>query len=450
MTPETLADRPAAEIARALREGRADPVELTETCLARIAAEPSPVFIAVTAARARAEARAAAERLAAGRPLSALDGVPIAWKDLVDMAGERTTAGSATRAEVAPATADAPVVTNAARAGMVSLGKLNLAEFAFSALGQNPHWGTPRNPAAEGRAPGGSSSGSGAAVAGGLAPLALGSDTGGSVRIPASFCGLVGFKTSEGRVPIGATFPLSRTQDTLGPLARTVEDAALVDSVLRGAPGEPAPRAAEPAALALVVPEGAAIAALDEGVGAAFEAALSRLAAAGARVRRVPLPALDRAAAALREIGAIIAAEAFHEHRAVMDGPDAARLDPRVRARIELGRAMSAADLLELQRLRREGMAEVAAALDGALLAMPTTPIPAPPLAETEDDAGFRRATMRANRNTNLGSLMNLPGLAIPCGEAGDAPASLLLSAPGGEDARLLSAGLGLEGAIRG
>lgn len=454
---EALADGSAAEIGRALAAGRADPVDLTELLLARIGADASPTFITVTAARARAEAAASSERLRAGRPFSPLDGVPIAWKDLVDMAGEATTVASALHRDDAPAAADAPVVANAARAGMVSLGKLNLAEFAYSALGQNPHFGTPHNPNAEApHAPGGSSSGSGVAVAAGLAPCALGSDTGGSVRIPASFCGVVGFKTSVGRVPTAGGFVLSRSQDTFGPLARSAEDCALLDGVLRGAPQD----VVSPAALGgltLFAPEGFVMEDLDDAVGAAFEASLSRLSAAGARIRRGPLPALDEAAVMLGELGTILAADAFVEHRAVMDGPEADRLDPRVRARIEIGRRMSAADLTELLRQRAKGRAEIAAVLngglDGALLAMPTTPGAAPAMADFDDGTdseAFRRCNLRAVRNTSLGSFYDLPGLAIPNGRDGRGlPTSFLLCALQGDDDRVLRAGLSAEAPIR-
>ncbi|MDF2230961.1 amidase family protein [Albimonas sp. CAU 1670] len=449
---DRIADATAAEIGRALATGETSALALTERLLARIAAGDPAVFIRLTPERARAEAVAADARLAAGRPLSPLDGVPIAWKDLVDMAGERTTAGSALHADAIPAVRDADVVANAARAGMVSLGKLNLAEFAYSALGQNPHFGTPANPAAPvggpAHAPGGSSSASGAAVAGGLAPCALGSDTGGSIRIPASFCGVVGYKSSGGRLPLRGVFPLSETQDTVGPLCRSVEDAALLDAVLRGAPA-PAPAPLDIANLSLLVPEGAPLTDLQPEVAESFERALSALARAGAWIRRVRVPALDRVAEALAA-RSIIAAEAYALHREALEGPELARIDPRVAARILVGRTMTAADLVALHRLRREAMAELSAALDGALLAMPTTLSTAPSLAAIEDDEGFRRATGLANRNTGIGSFLDLPGLAIPSGrDRAGLPTSFLLSAPRGEDPRLLRAGLGVEPLIR-
>ena len=451
MTPAALADQPAAEIGRALAARGGGAVALTETCLDRIAAQGSPVFITLTKARALAEAAAADARLAAGRAASPLDGVPFAWKDLVDMAGERTTAASVLFRDAPPAERDAPVVRNAARAGMVSLGKLNLAEFAYSALGQNPHYGTPLNPRSRtARAPGGSSSGSGVAVAAGLAPATLGSDTAGSVRIPASYCGVVGFKTSEGQVPVSNCFALSRTQDTLGPLGKTVEDCALVYNALRGVPG-PAPAAARLDQITLVVGEGLVLSGLDPAVSANFEASLQSLAAQGVRIRRIELPALDRAAEMLRDTGSIVAAEAFFEHRAIMDSPSANRIDQRIRARIEIGRNMSAHDLVALHRQRLQGQAEIRAALDGAFLAMPTTAGTAPALADFEgDDEAFRDLNLRANRNTAIGSFYDLPGLAIPNGSDDDGlPTSFLLSAGSGDDLALLSAGRAAEAAIR-
>lgn len=451
MTPAALADQPAAEIGRTLAARGGGSVALTETFLERIAGQDAPVYITLTGARALAEAAAADARLAAGRAVSPLDGVPFAWKDLVDMAGERTTVASALFRDAPPAETDAPVVRNAARAGMVSLGKLNLAEFAYSALGQNPHYGTPLNPQSKSaHAPGGSSSGSGVAVAAGLAPAALGSDTAGSVRIPASFCGVVGFKTSEGQVPVSNCFALSRTQDTLGPLGKTVEDCALVYNVLRGVPG-PAPAAARLDRITLVVAEGLVLSGLDPAVAANFDASLRRLAARGVRIRHIELPALDRAAEMLRDTGSIVAAEAFFEHRAIMDSPRAIRMDQRIRARIEIGRKMSAHDLVALQRQRLRGQGDIRAALDGAFLAMPTTAGTAPAVADFEgDDDAFRALNLRANRNTAIGSFYDLPGLAIPNGsDDGGLPTSFLLSACSGGDLALLGAGRAAEAAIR-
>src|ERR1700744_135440 len=283
---DNLEKQSAAEVGRLIRLGRLDPVEVAEFFLGRIERDrENPSFILVTRERALKEAAASRERHRAGRAAGPLDGVPIAWKDLVDMAGERTTAGSALYADSAPKERDAPIVASLTAAGMVALGKTNLSEFAFSALGLNPHFGTPRNPRdpATPRVPGGSSSGAAVAVAGGLSPCAIGSDTGGSIRAPAGFCGIVGFKTSEGRIDKRGVFPLSPTLDTIGPMAHTVEDCVLIDMALRGPPDGPL-RPLHCSGGQFVVPDKAGIDDADAAVGANLETALNRLAAAGAKV----------------------------------------------------------------------------------------------------------------------------------------------------------------------
>ena len=235
---ERIANRTAAGIALAYRSGEAGPVAIVECLLSRIAkAKPDKIFITICEKRALSEARAAEARYREGRPLSPLDGVPFAWKDIFDVAETPTTAGSVLRKDAPPKKTDMPCVANAVAAGTVTLGKLNLTEFAYSGLGLNPHFGTAFNPndRKTPRSPGGSSSGSGAAVASRLTPIAIGSDTGGSVRVPSSYNGVVGFKTSTGRIDKTGIAPLSRTLDTIGPLAHSVEDCVLADMALRGA-----------------------------------------------------------------------------------------------------------------------------------------------------------------------------------------------------------------------
>lgn len=450
---ELLSTKSAATIGRALAAGMASPVALTELFLDRIDAQTSPVFLTTTRDRALREAREADARLRNGTALSPLDGVPVAWKDLMDMKGERTTAASDVYRDAPPATADAAVVANAAACGMISLGKVNLSEFAYSGLGLNPHFGTPINPndTETPRAPGGSSSGSGVAVAAGLAPLAIGTDTGGSVRIPAAFNGVVGYKSSEGRIPAQGVFALSRTLDTVGPLARSVEDCVLADMALRGAATSPVLRVPV-ADLEIFVPETVVLDDLAAEVAAHFEASIARLEKAGAKVRRGPLPAFAEAARLATEIGSITAAEAYVEHKSLIDGPEVGRIDRRVVARIEGGKRMSAANLIGLHRARAELMRVVSEELDGALLAMPTTPHTAPEIAPLEaDDDLFHRVNLKTLRNTMIGNFLNLPGLAIPNGKDGNGlPTSFLLAATGGEDVRLLGAGLGAEPFIRG
>ncbi len=445
---EHLARQSAASIARALAAGQADPVGLTEYCLEKIEQQTSPVFLNVTAGRALREAVAASKRLKAGNPASPLDGVPMAWKDLVDFEGETTTAASDIYRDAAPARADAPVLANATSAGMIALGKVNLSEFAYSGLGLNPHFGTPLNPhdPVTPRAPGGSSSASAVAVASGLAPSAIGTDTGGSIRIPAAFNGVVGYKSSEGRIPAKGVFALSNTLDTVGPLARSVEDCVLLDMVLRGAVTSPVRRI--PAAnLRIFVPETVVLEDLDPAVAENFENSLARLERAGARLTRGPLPEFAGAARLAAEVGSITAAEAYVEHRDLVDGPEAGRIDRRVVARIEGGKAMSAADLIRLHRARAAGMAAIRDRLDGAFLAMPTTPHVAPAIAPLEaDDALFHSTNLKTLRNTMLGNFFNLPGVALPNGtDAGGMPTSFLLCTVGNDDERLLGAALDVE-----
>ncbi|MBN9052290.1 MAG: hypothetical protein J0H80_00595, partial [Rhizobiales bacterium] len=290
----TKQPRSIARLSALLQSGALDPVALAEETLAAIQSHPdAAVFTTLLTDRARAEAEASRRRLAEGRSLGVLDGVPVAWKDLFDIEGLPTTAGSRVLRESAPAGRDAAVVRALSAAGMVGVGRVNMSEFAFSGLGINPHYGTPRNPASpagEHRIPGGSSSGSGVAVAAGLVPVSIGTDTGGSVRIPAAFNGIVGYKATRGRYSMEGVFPLARSLDSLGPLCRTVQDAVWIDAAMRGLP------AAEPLAhpavadLSFVIPETVVFDGAEPEVVSAFEAAVERLARAGARIRREAFP----------------------------------------------------------------------------------------------------------------------------------------------------------------
>ncbi len=437
-----------AAIGRALQAGVVCPVALAEHCLERIGAYPDPAFIAVTAERALADAKAAKARLAAGRPASALDGVPIAWKDLVDVEGTPTTAASAVYRETAAKAVDAPIVALAAAAGMVCVGKLNLTEFAYSGLGLNPHFGTPAVPVGRGgrRAPGGSSSGSGVAVAAGLVPIAIGTDTGGSVRVPASFNGVVGLKVTFGRIEKAGVFDLSPNLDSVGPLARTVEDCVLADMVLRGAVASGVRRQSLEG-VRLVVPESVHTEDVDAAVAERFRAALDALAAAGAVVEWRTVAPLDRFARLTAAHGSLIAAEAYRVHQALIDGPLAAQVDRRVTARILGGKKLTGFDVLTLQAARVELEAELRGLLGDGLLVMPTTPHVAPAIAPLEaDDALFHSVNLRTLRNTMPVNFMTMCALALPCGADADGlPVSLMAAAPGGEDERLMGLGLEIE-----
>jgi aspartyl-tRNA(Asn)/glutamyl-tRNA(Gln) amidotransferase subunit A len=448
---EGLEHHTAASVGRLLAAGTLDPVETTEFFLDRVAQErENAAFILVTGERARREAVASRRRYREGRPTGPLDGVPVAWKDLMDMAGTRTTAGSALFADAPPKQADAPIVSNLTAAGMVALGKTNLSEFAFSGIGLNPHFGNPINPRdpKTPRISGGSSSGSAVAVAAGLAPCAIGSDTGGSIRAPAAFCGIVGFKPTEGRIDKRDVFPLSRTLDTIGPLARSVEDCVLIDMALRGQLTTTVHRA-DLKQLELVVPSRAEIDDIEDSVGANLESALSRLSAAGAKIERRAVPLIGEMRALGARHGSLVAIEAYAEHRSIFESADAERMDRRVVRRALLGRA-AGHDVIALQRGRESLIAALASELGDALLVLPTTPMIAPEISVLEaDDEVFRAANLRAVYYTVLGNLFRMCGLSLPSGADGAGmPTGVQFLAPAGRDERLLSFGLAIERAL--
>lgn len=453
-TPSFDPGRTAAAVGAELRSGRLDPCDLVEETLAAIADYPDKaIFIEVTAARARKEAAASRARLRAGLPLSALDGVPMAWKDLFDVEGRVTTAGSVVLKSEPPAKRDAVLLQAAVGAGLIIVGLVNMSEFAYSGLGLNPHYGTPRNPrdAQIARSPGGSSSGSAVAVAAGLTPLAIGTDSGGSIRVPASFNGIVGYKSSTGRYSMDGVFPLSRTLDSLGPLANTVEDCVLVDAALRGVP-TPEARAANLDGLRILVPETVVLDGCQAAVLANFETSINELARAGAYVERRPMPQLAEALELVAKRGHLLGAEALHLHRTRLAGPDADQIDRRVVERIRLSEQMTAVDLDVVIQTRKRLIAESNALISKAIIAFPTTSRVAMPVVPLEaDDSLFARENVQTVRNAMLGNFFDWCGVAIPNGvnEHG-MPTSLLLSAAHGRDTALLSAGLTAEAIVRG
>ena len=448
---ETLSQRSATAIGRALIAGETTATALAEYYLSKTGnPEAENVYISITRERALREAAAADKRIAAGRPLSALDGVPIVWKDLVDLEGEITTAASETRRNAAPAKRDANI---AGHGGMVCLGKTNLTEFAYSGLGLNPHFGTPRNPHSPdaARIPGGSSSGTGVAIAANLAPCGIGTDTGGSVRVPAAMNGIVGFKTSEGRIDKDGVFALSTTLDTVGPLARSVEDCMLIDMLMRGAPTPEAIRQ-DISDATIFVPETVALDDLDDAVATNFEASLKRLEKAGAKIERGPMQPFADVMQLVADHGSLASVEAYYLHKDLVDGPGVSKVDPRVVARINGGKTMSAHSYHSILT-ERERMIETCWEIVGSrLVAMPTVAMTAPEIAPLDADVDlFGHTNLKALRNTNLGNMLDLCGLAIPNGTDSDGmQTSFLLSALGGDDDRLLGYGLAAEETIRG
>ena len=442
----------AAELGRDLRKGKLDPVDLLDETLKGIAAcDDKAIFIDMLEPRARAEAKASRRRLRAGKPLSALDGVPIGWKALFDMEGQVTTAASIVLKRNPPAKADAALVAAGKRAGLVSVGLLNMTEFAYSGIGLNPHYGTPRNPNGKGppRSPGGSSSASGVVVAKKLLALSIGTDTGGSIRIPAAFNGVVGYKTSTGHYPMDGVFPLSRTLDTLGPFAQTVADCVLVDAALRGV--KPKARQQSVKGLTIIVPSNVVLEACEPAVARNFDASIQRLAKAGARIKRIKIPALDAVLDLNQRRGHLLSAEALLLHWDRVHGPDAKRMDARVVKRILMGEKMTAVDLADVLQRREILIAETDALIGDALVAFPTSPgvaMDITPLEASHD--AFFAANAKALRNTMLGNFLDWCGLAIPNGFDHDAmPTSFLLSAPHGRDTAVLPAGLSIEDMVR-
>lgn len=402
------------------------------------------IFTRVYADTARAAARAADERAASGLSLGPLDGRIVAVKDLFDVAGEPTTAGSALLRDATPATADAPVVRRLRAGGAVIIGKTNMTEFAFSGVGLNPHYGTPGNAHDVLRIPGGSSSGAGVSVARGMAEIAIGSDTGGSIRIPSALNGLVGFKPTLSRVPREGAYPLSFTLDCLGPLARSVADALAADSVLAGIDHVPL-EARSVRGLRLGVPRGLLFTQVEPEVSAAFEQAVAALAEAGARVSDESLDTLLAAPFHLQEKGTLIAAEAAHIHRdAVVQRPDA--YDPIVLGRIRRGQTLDAATYVGIQQARKALLGELDRALaDFDALVLPTVAFLAPLIADVQEEADFMRVNALVLRNTSVFNFYDLPALSLPLPRAGKLPVGLMVVGRRNADRDLLAIGAAIE-----
>ena len=437
-----------AQAQTALDSGQTTARQLVETCLERIAApdgEGSRVFVRVyeEAARASAEAMDGLRRV--GRAPGPLAGIPISIKDLFDVAGERTAAGSRVLAEAKPVGRHAVVVARCLAAGLIPVGRTNMTEFAFSGIGINPHFGTPKGPwrRDEGHVPGGSSSGAGVSVADGMALAGLGTDTGGSCRIPAAFCGVVGYKPTARRVPIEGVLPLSPSLDSVGPLANSVACCAAIDAVLAGEPLTPlTPLALR--GMRLAVPGNMVMEGMEPAVAEAFNRVLNRLSNLGVRITHLNFPQFERIAEA-NKTGGFAAAEAHVWHRAYL-ADQAEIYDQRVRTRIERGAGMSAGDLIALQAARRAIIAEfdVATSVFDAV-AMPTVPILPPTIDSLTDDADFTRVNALVLRNTALGNFLDRCAISLPMQRAGEGPCGFMLMGETGGDRRLFAIAAAVE-----
>jgi len=416
-----------------------------EQALARISdpdGEGARTFLTVYSEQARETADAADRRAAEGKSLGPLDGVIVSIKDLFDVAGEPTRAGSLILADEARASRDAPVVERLGRAGAVIVGKTNMSEFAFTGVGANPHYGTPGNPSDRSRVPGGSSSGAAVAVADGMCEISIGSDTGGSTRIPAALCGLVGYKPTKHRVPAEGAFPLSWTLDSIGPIARTVADCVKADAVLAGEK----PWVIEPAGLnglRLGVPQEQALHDLDFTVSRALDVALGQLIRADAIVSAVEFSEFNEMDG-VNKVATIPTAEAWRIHRDWL-ATRSDDYDRRVKWRIELGSrvddaayARMLADRDALVRKLDERLTQYDA------LVLPTTPIVAPTLAEIETDEGFQRANRLLLRNTAIANFFDLCAISLPLAGT-ELPVGLMVFARRDHDRRLFSIAAAIE-----
>lgn len=442
-----------ASLADDLASGRTRSLTLVSEALDRIEApdgEGRLAFIKVHREAARAAAEAMDKLRAAGLSPSPFAGIPISVKDLFDLAGEPTPAGSVVLADTAPAERDAPAIARLRRAGLIVVGRTNMSEFAFSGLGLNPHHGTPASPydRASRRIPGGSSSGAAVSVADGMAAAGIGSDTGGSCRIPAALCGITGYKPTAASVPLDGAFPLSQSLDSIGPLARSVACCRALHEIMSGT--ELPRHAIGLAGLRIAVPQTVALDGLDATVAADFARALTTLSKAGAQIVEQPFARFAEVAR-INAKGGFAAAESYAHHRALIAAKGEG-YDPRVRLRILRGANQDCAGYIELLRARAAFVAalrEETGAFD--VLALPTVPTMAPTIAECDaDDEAFTRLNLSMLRNPTLINMMDGCAISLPMHRAGEAPTGLMLARAGGEDSALFGIAAAAEAALAG
>ena len=442
-----------SDIAARLASGKLTARDHVESCLAAIDCEDGKcAFITVNAETARKQANRVDKLRAAGAALPPFAGVTLSVKDLFDIAGEVTTAGSRVLADAQPAARDATVLARLRAAGFIVIGRTNMTEFAYSGLGMNPHYGNPRSPFDRdrdgGRVAGGSSSGSAVSICDDMAAATIGTDTGGSTRAPAAFCGITGMKPTTTRMPSHGVYPLSTSFDAAGPMAATVACCAILDDLMTGGDGcaeTPFPVSG----LRLAVPRGYLFDDLDPEVATAFDSALDRLSAAGAIITDIRLDILEDLRPANRP-KSIVSAEAYEIHREMMAGRKDG-YDPYVAARLAAGADISAADYISMTRERTATCAAVQSVTRpyDALL-IPTTPSLPLPLDGLEGIDTLMKASARVLRNTALSNYLDRPTITMPCHKAGSAPVGLSLMGSRGHDRRLLAVAAAVEPVVRG
>jgi aspartyl-tRNA(Asn)/glutamyl-tRNA(Gln) amidotransferase subunit A len=435
-------------LASELHDGKTSSRKLVEQALAKIsdpAGEGARAFIKVDAEGALAAAEYQDGLRRQNRQPSPFAGIPISIKDLFDLAGEVTTAGSTVLKDAAPALVDAPAIAALKSAGLIVLGRTNMTEFAYSGVGLNPHYGTPRSAfdRKTGRIPGGSSSGAAVAIADGMCALSIGTDTGGSCRIPAAYNSIVGYKPSTSRVSTRGAYPLSSRFDSVGPLGNSVACCAAADALMAGDwTGKIAVR--EVSSLRIGILKTTVLEGLDKDVAAAYERALARLSKAGATL-------VDLAFEELMEMpsltikGGIVAAEAFAQHRDLI-ARKGADYDPRVRMRLEAAGGISAAEYLLVVK-RRDEMIRRFTAVTQCLSAvvLPTVMIVPPSISALEGDQDYLRFNSMSLRNTYVGNFLDCCAISIPVNEPGAAPVGLMLMGVWGQDQNLFSVSQAVE-----
>lgn len=439
-------------LAAKLQSGRTTSVRLIEDALTRIDAHRrggGSAWININAENALAAAHAADAARTVGYAPSLLAGLPVSIKDLFDIAGQITTAGSRVLSDAPPATSDAPAVARLRAAGAILLGRTNMSEFAYSGLGLNPHYGNPCTPHHPNRVAGGSSAGAAVSVAGEMAVAALGTDTGGSIRVPAAFCGLAGFKPTAKRIPMAGAIPLSPSLDSAGPLAHSVDCCAIFDAVLAGqSPPSIETSAANINGLRFYVTDDYVSADLDDAVNTSFQAALEALGQAGAHIVQFSFPELFELSQ-INAKGGLVAAEAWAWHRPLFKRAGAS-YDPRVAANIRKGETHTAADYLDVlaghQRLQAAARQRLE---DADAWLMPTAAIVPPPLAPLiHDDALFFSTNTLALRNARITNILDGCALTLPCQQAGELPVGLSVCGFAHSDARIIRIARAIEAVL--
>jgi aspartyl-tRNA(Asn)/glutamyl-tRNA(Gln) amidotransferase subunit A len=442
-TVEALADE--------LETRRTTAAALVETALAKIkdtAGEGARVFIRIDEEGARAAAHYVDGLRGRNAHPSRFAGIPISVKDLFDIAGEVTTAGSVVLKDRPPAQADAPAIARLKAKGFIVIGRTNMTEFAYSGIGINPHYGTPLSPydRKSRRIPGGSSSGAAVSVADGMCALGIGTDTGGSCRIPASFCGVVGYKPSTGRITTEGAYPLSYTLDSIGSMARSVQCAAIADAIMaddwNGSIVEkPMTR------MRLGLPKSFSGSGVEQKVAKTFETAVENLRKTGASIEAIEFPSIEEIAS-INTKGGISAAEAYAHHKDLIS-VRADQYDPRVGRRILNGAAIPAYEYIDILRKRTALITRVRrimSGFDGVIL--PTTPNIPPPIAALEKDEDYTRINFLSLRNTFAGNFLDLCAISLPIHEQGDPPCGLMIMASWGADQDLFASALAIEGVV--